>query len=144
MPPGHNGYNQYPHLIRNYSAVTGAMLAFRRSVFNRVRGFDVGYPIDFNDVDFCLRVQDAGLRIVYTPFAELLHFESCSAVRLAADALDTRRFEQRWGKKIGRDPYYNRNLSRSGFMCDDLVPLTDQETRTLLIPHYSVAAAGVG
>jgi GT2 family glycosyltransferase/glycosyltransferase involved in cell wall biosynthesis len=125
LPPGHNGYNQYPHVIRNYSAVCGAMLAFRRSVFDLVGGFDTNYPVDYNDVDFCLRVQEAGLRVVYTPFAELIHFESRSAIRLRADGLDTRRFMHRWKSKVERDPFYNRNLSKTGTMCDDLIPLVD-------------------
>ena len=68
-------YNAYNMVIRNYSAVTGAMLGFRRSTFERVSGFDTRFPIDYNDVDFCLKVVEAGLRIVYTPFAQLRHYE---------------------------------------------------------------------
>ena len=105
-----NGYNK---LIRNCSAVTGAMFAMRRSTFNRVRGFDERFPVDYNDIDFCLRVAEAGLRTVYTPFARLRHFESRSARRLAVDELDRAKFCAHWARYIAHDPYYNRNLSRT-------------------------------
>jgi GT2 family glycosyltransferase len=106
------GYNAFSHTIRNYSAVTGAFMAFRKSLFMRLGGFDESYPIDFNDIDFCLRAQEAGYRVVYTPFAQLRHFESRSARRNKPDSLDTRRFTQRWESLIRRDPYYNLNLRR--------------------------------
>ena len=112
------GYNSFNMVIRNYSAVTGAMMAFRRSAFHQVGGFDTVFPIDFNDVDFCLKFIRAGLRNVYTPFATLRHFESRSAQRFAADALDRARFTRRWHSFIARDPYYNRGLPRDNAMCD--------------------------
>jgi GT2 family glycosyltransferase len=89
------------------------MFAMRRSTFNRVRGFDERFPVDYNDIDFCLRVAEAGLRTVYTPFARLRHFESRSARRLAVDELDRARFCAHWARYIAHDPYYNRNLSRT-------------------------------
>ena len=112
LPAEDIGYNGLTHMIRNYSAVTGALMAFRRSTFDLVRGFDPDFPIDYNDVDFCLRVIESGLRIVCTPFAVLKHFESRSAKRMVRDQLDTRRFRGKWSAYIARDPYYNRNLSR--------------------------------
>jgi len=117
MPRDYVGYNAFTHVIRNYSAVTGAMIAFRRSTFDLVSGFDTTYPIDYNDVDFCLRVIEQGLRVVYTPFACLRHHESRSAPRLAADALDTQRFLTQWGGRVARDPYYNSNLPRDNTLC---------------------------
>ncbi len=108
----HIGYNAFTHVMRNYSAVTGAMMAFRRSVFERVDGFDPKFPVDFNDTDFCLRVLETGRRIVFTPFAQMRHFESRSAVRLAADSHDEYRFCRKWRRYIDRDPHYNRNLRR--------------------------------
>ena len=63
---------------RNYSAVTAACLMSRRDVFEKVGGFDEVFPVDFNDVDYCLRVRRAGYRIVYTPYARLYHHESAS------------------------------------------------------------------
>jgi GT2 family glycosyltransferase/glycosyltransferase involved in cell wall biosynthesis len=116
------GPHAFTHVIRNYSAVTGALMAMRRSTFDLVGGFDPDYPIDYNDVDFCLRVIEAGLRVVFTPFAELKHFESRSAKRLMRDELDTRRFEDRWSAIIRRDPYYNSNLSRNSVMGEPATP----------------------
>lgn len=111
-------YNGYNKVIRNYSAVTGAMMALRPSTFERVGGFDVNFPIDYNDVDFCLRVGEVGLRTVFTPFARLRHFESRSAQRLVADSLDRQVFCRRWSHVIEHDPFYNRNLSRQAVMCE--------------------------
>jgi GT2 family glycosyltransferase/glycosyltransferase involved in cell wall biosynthesis len=109
---GSNAFNS--HVIRNYSAVTGALMAFRRPVFDAAGGFDTGFPIDYNDLDFCLRVIELGWRVVYTPFAELKHYESRSARRLQPDSLDTERFRARWGAVIARDPHYNPHLRRDG------------------------------
>ncbi|HEX7390089.1 MAG TPA: glycosyltransferase [Acidiphilium sp.] len=116
------GYNGFTHVMRNYSAVTGAFMAFSRSLFDRIGGFDEHYPIDYNDVDFCLRSLEAGARVVYTPFARLRHFESCSAPRASADTLDTERFSYRWRAMIERDPYYNPNLSRRSVLCEAVQP----------------------
>jgi GT2 family glycosyltransferase len=114
------GYYQFHHTIRNYLAVTGAMLALRKRTFNAVRGFDESFPIDFNDVDFCLRVRELGQRIVFTPFATLRHFESRSALRIASDSVDRERFRRKWETLVMRDPYYNRNLSRDSQYCEPL------------------------
>ena len=113
LPKQASGYNLFSHVIRNYSAVTGACMAFRKSVFEAVGGFDESYPLDFNDVDFCLKVAEAGWRVVYTPFAELRHFESRSARRIAFDALDQHRLMRRWEATFRRDPFYNVNLRRT-------------------------------
>lgn len=118
LPSHHVAYNAFNQVMRNYAAVSGAMIAFRRAAFDRVGGFDERFPIDFNDVDFCLRLADAGLRTVYTPFARLRHFESRSARRLTQDALDRHRFCTRWASWVRRDPFYNRHLTRSGVMCE--------------------------
>ncbi len=112
------GYNSFNMVMRNYSAVTGALMAIRTSAFARVGGFDTTFPIDFNDVDFCLQLARAGLRAVYTPFATLRHFESRSARRFAADPLDRDRFLIRWRDVVARDPYYNKGLPRDNAMCD--------------------------
>ncbi len=112
LPKQASGYNLFGHVIRNYSAVTGACMAFRKSVFETVGGFDESYPLDFNDVDFCLKVGEAGWRVVYTPFAALRHFESRSAKRMAFDVLDEHRLMRRWEPMIRRDPFYNVNLRR--------------------------------
>ena len=63
-------------LVQNYSAVTAAALAVKRSVYEKVGGLDEkNLAVAFNDVDFCLRVAEAGYTNLYTPFAELYHHE---------------------------------------------------------------------
>ncbi len=106
------GYNAFTHVIRNYSVVTAACLAMRRSVLASVGGFDEDFAIDFNDVDLCLRIREAGYRVVYTPFAELYHFEQASLPRTVQNEAERRLFNDRWHELIENDPFYNPNLSR--------------------------------
>jgi GT2 family glycosyltransferase/glycosyltransferase involved in cell wall biosynthesis len=111
------GYNGFTHTIRNYSAVTGACLATRRDVVERASGFDERLAIDYNDIDFCLAVREQGFRIVYTPYAELYHFEGCSAPRHAQNAEEVALFRAKWHRYLTHDPYYNPNLTRTGLDC---------------------------
>jgi O-antigen biosynthesis protein len=97
---------------RNYSAVTAACLMTRREVFDAAGGFDETFPIDFNDVDYCLRVRRAGYRIVYTPYARLYHHESASFGARQQDPAAAAEMRRRWADVIARDPYYNPNLTR--------------------------------
>ena len=106
------GCHGMTHIIRNYSAVTGAVLATRMSVLRRVGLLDTGMRIDFNDIDLCLKIRSAGYRIVYTPFAELYHFEGQSLARTVQDKRDTAAFLERWKDEIESDPYYNPRLPR--------------------------------
>ena len=106
------GANGYTHLIRNYSAVTGAVLATRRSVLDEVGGYDERLALDFNDVDLCLRIGQAGRRIAFTPFAELYHFEGSTALRTSQDPAERELFLARWGGVVANDPFYNPNLPR--------------------------------
>ena len=106
------GYNAYTHVIRNYSAVTGAVFATRRSVMSEVGGFDESLTVDYNDVDLCLRIGRKGLRIAFTPFCELYHFEGSTAIRTEQNPAERAIFVDRWGYLIERDPYYNPNLPR--------------------------------
>jgi GT2 family glycosyltransferase len=112
FPADFIGYNGYPNLIRNYSALTAAALASRKSLFKAVGGFDERFSTDFNDVDFCLKLRKKGLRIVYTPFVSLYHFEGKTCVREAVDSNELVEFKRRWRPILDRDPYYNVNLSR--------------------------------
>jgi O-antigen biosynthesis protein len=109
---GHIGYQGYTHVIRNYSAVTGAVLATRMSVVHEVGGFDTNMATDYNDVDFCLRILAAGYRVVYTPYANLYHFERSSIPRSKARAADQEYFVARWREELARDHYYNPRLPR--------------------------------
>ncbi len=109
------GYNGFTHLIRNYSAVTGACLATRKSVLSAVGGLDESFAIDFNDTDLCLRILEAGYRVVYTPYAQLFHFEGMSAPRVRQDADERRRFVARWARYMENDPHFNPNFARNRF-----------------------------
>lgn len=99
------------------SAVTGACLLVRQSIFKEVGGFNEGLKIAFNDVDFCLRVRNAGYRNVWTPYAELYHYES--ATRGYEDTPEKQKRFQRevdymkmtWGAELANDPCYSPNLT---------------------------------
>jgi len=76
---GHPGYFRRLQVVQNFSAVTAACLLVRRVVFNEVNGLnEKDLTIAFNDIDFCLKVQAAGYRNLWTPYAELYHHESIS------------------------------------------------------------------
>ena len=107
------GCHGMTHIVRNYSAVTGAVLATRLSILRQVGLLDTEMRVDFNDIDLCLKIGAAGYRIVYTPYAELYHFEGQSLRRSAQDERDTAAFLERWGDAVSRDPYYHPRLPRS-------------------------------
>ena len=106
--------------VQDFSAVTGACLLVKASVYDEVGGLDEQFAVAFNDVDFCLRVRDAGCRIAWTPYAELTHYESKSrggdekdpakATRFAAE--QQRLYTIHGKENILDDPYYNPNLTR--------------------------------
>lgn len=116
------GYRDSLVLVREVAAVTGACLALRREVYAQVGGLEEEHlAVAFNDIDLCLRIREAGLRVVVTPFAELHHYESASrgADRSAEHreryAAEIAYMRQRWGEVLERDPFYNPNFSlRSG------------------------------
>lgn len=95
---------QYP---RQVAAVTAACMLFRRSLWDELAGFDEELPVDFNDVDFCLRAQEAGFANLITPAAVALHLESASRglAPHASFSDSLRSMKSRWGKHIGNDPY---------------------------------------
>ncbi len=113
VPDTEPTYRHLAHAVRDVSAVTGACMMIRRQVFAEAGGFDEGLPVAFNDVDLCLRLQERGLRVVYTPHAVLIHHESATR-RKGHDPGQERRLERRWRAVLGRDPYYNENLGRLG------------------------------
>ncbi len=96
-------------LLRNYSGVTAACLAFKRRDFEAVSGFDPSFRVNYNDVDFCLRLSRLG-RIVYVPDVKLFHFESVS--RDDSPPAELAAINAKWADVIGYDPYYNANLSQ--------------------------------
>ena len=117
---GGSGYLFRAATVQDFSAVTGACLLVKASVWDEVGGLDEKFAVAFNDVDFCLRVRDAGYRIAWTPYAQLTHYESKSRGADEKDPAKAARFaseQQRLyaihGKeKILDDPYYNPSLTR--------------------------------
>ena len=117
---GGSGYLFRIATVQDFSAVTGACLLVKASVYDKVGGLDEQFAVAFNDVDFCLRVRDAGCRIAWTPYAELTHYESKSRggdekdpAKAARFAAEQQRLYTIHGKEnILDDPYYNPNLTR--------------------------------
>ena len=117
---GGSGYLFRTATVQDFSAVTGACLLVRASVYDEVGGLDEQFAVAFNDVDFCLRVRDAGYRIAWTPYAQLVHYESKSRggdekdpAKAARFAAEQQRLYAIHGKEdILDDPYYNPNLTR--------------------------------
>ena len=113
------GYLGRHALVREVSAVTGACLATRADLFREVGGFDaVNLPVEGNDVDYCFRVQQRGLRVLYDPYCTLYHYESKSRGHNkdfnkwqeaeAAGAL----LRARWANAHQDDPAYNAHFDR--------------------------------
>ncbi|MBY0611631.1 MAG: glycosyltransferase family 2 protein [Beijerinckiaceae bacterium] len=122
-PREDGGYYSDLYLTRRVSAVTGACLAVRRHVYLDLGGLDeVNLKIAYNDVDFCIRLAEAGYHIVWTPYAELYHHESATrGSDQTPDKIERFKREQsylqmRWPNQLARDPFYNPNLAlNSGY-----------------------------
>lgn len=125
-----SGYLGRYALVHETIAVTGACLAVRKDVFQRLGGFDAArFPIEGNDVDFCFKARMAGLKVLYSPNATLFHLESRTRTfdeadrRLSSEA--SRRLWDRWGNSICPDPHFNRHFDRQGQPFTNLrVPLS--------------------
>lgn len=109
---------------QNVSAVTGACLLVKKSLFEEVGGLDESFAISLNDVDFCLKLRKKGLLNVFTPFAELYHYESVSrglddsGEKAERYNRESAHFREKWKTVLEKgDPYYNPNFSldRSDF-----------------------------
>ena len=103
-------YGGYASITRNYSAVTGAVMAFRKEVFETIGGFDEAFQTDYNDVDFCLRCIKYGYRVVYNPMASLYHFHNSSLKRIHDHEDERAIFVQRWASIIEKDPFYSKHF----------------------------------
>ncbi len=96
---------------RNVTAVTGACMMMRKDVFQKVGGFNTEYKIAFSDVEICLKVREAGYRVLCTPFSRLVHYEGESRSKFVP-LDDIKKGLDNLGGFIKRgDPYYNKNLS---------------------------------
>lgn len=118
FPRGSYGYMSRGAIAQNYSAVTFACVMMASDVFEEMHGIDEKFEVAFNDVDMCMRIRKAGYLNVFTPYAELYHYESKSRgeentpekVKRFNSEID--RFQKRWSKELEMgDPYYNPHLS---------------------------------
>ncbi|MGY8872673.1 MAG: glycosyltransferase family 2 protein [Pseudomonadales bacterium] len=114
------GYAGRAILAQDLSAVTAACLMVTRSLWEKLGGLDEkNLAVAFNDVDFCLRVREAGYRVVYTPYAKLYHHESVSRgkddnpVKAARAKSEANYMRSRWKHIMNHDPFYNPNLNYS-------------------------------
>jgi GT2 family glycosyltransferase len=94
---------------RNYLAVTGACLMTRRDTFDQVGGFNEAFAINYNDVDYCLKVIRSGRRVVFSPRASLYHFESKTRER-SVSIEEIALFKSLWAGMTKADPYYSKML----------------------------------
>lgn len=132
LPSEEPSYFSWDQVIRPYSAVTGACMMTRRAVFDELGGFDEELEVAFNDIDYCLRVVDAGLQVLYTPHAELVHHESVSR-GMAGFLRDCAVFLGKWGRdRLRRDPYYNPNLSLFAHWCPVRGPAEEEQWEALM------------
>jgi O-antigen biosynthesis protein len=114
------GYYFSTCAVRNFSAVTGAIMMTRASLFKQLGGYTEALPINFNDVDYCLKAQRAGYTVVYEPQAELVHYQSMSRVREVASH-EAEFFEKQWAD-FTTDPYYNEDMLKNRGPNYDIVP----------------------
>lgn len=118
LPQGHSGYFDRASLAQELSAIGGACMLVRRSVYLEVGGFDEErLKVAYNDIDFCLKLRALGYRIIYTPYAELYHLEHASRglettpdKKLRFEA-EIQYMKEKWGATLLTDPAYNPNLS---------------------------------
>ena len=114
---GRNTTGQIPHwpwldLTRDVSAVTGACLAIRSSVFREVGGFSEQFPVNYNDIDLCMRVREAGYGVIYEAGAVLRHYE-CQTRRGVVTPAEHELWRRRWHEReVAGDPFYSPNLTR--------------------------------
>ena len=119
FPRQHPGYFSRLVLTQSLSAVTAACLLIRKEVFDRVSGLDEeNLKVAFNDVDFCLKVREAGYRNLWTPYAELYHYESISRgaedspEKIARFTGEVNFMKAKWGEQLEIDPFYSPNLTK--------------------------------
>ncbi|MBJ7262410.1 MAG: glycosyltransferase family 2 protein [Burkholderiaceae bacterium] len=120
LKPEESGYFSRAVLAQDLSAVTAACLLIRTALYKAVNGLDEQLAVAFNDVDFCIRVRQAGYRNVWTPHAQLYHHESAtrgsdlSPGKRERFASEVMFMQNRWGAILQNDPAYNQNLSLFG------------------------------
>ena len=112
LPKDDQGYKGLAHQIHECSAVTGACLMIKKSLFEQVGGFDEHLAYSFNDVDICLRLREKGYAIIYTPHAVLYHHGTSTRPYIEEEK-EIVYFVKRWRDLILEgDPFYDPTLSR--------------------------------
>jgi O-antigen biosynthesis protein len=129
VPKSNPCYMGHAMLARAVSAVTGACLVVRKSIYFEVGGLNEEHlAVAFNDVDLCLKIQAKGYRNVWTPFAELIHHESISRghentpEKKARFIRDTEYMHKQWLEVFEQDPFYNVNLTGTSPNYDVVTP----------------------
>jgi GT2 family glycosyltransferase len=114
------GYFSRLATVHEVGAVTGACLVTTRASWEIAGGMDEALEVNFNDVDYCLRVAEAGQMVLWTPHAVLLHLESKSRGHVEDEAkidqlrVEAARMVERWGDRLFEDPAYGPNLTLEG------------------------------
>lgn len=119
VPEANVGYMGKLCYAQDVTAVTGACMLVKKEIYEKLGGLDEEFAVALNDVDFCLRVRKLGLLNIFTPFAELYHFESKSRgsdIKKDKNALrydeEAKKFKERYKVELQKgDPYYNKNFS---------------------------------
>lgn len=118
LPRNHTGYCGRANLTQSFSAITGACMLVRKSIYQALGGFnETELQVACNDVDFCLRARAAGYRVVWTPYAELYHHESSSRgaddtpEKIARSVKEIAYMQQHWSEILQHDPAYSPNLT---------------------------------
>ncbi|NEQ48865.1 MAG: glycosyltransferase family 2 protein [Leptolyngbya sp. SIO3F4] len=114
------GYFHQLRAVSNYSAVTAACLLVEARKFHEIDGFNDFLEVEYNDVDFCLRLREAGYRNVFLPDVELYHYESLTRGHPHSTRSSYKRhlrevkyMKDHWGHLIEHDPCYSPNLSKT-------------------------------
>ena len=136
------------------SAVTAALMLCRADVFQGVGGFDeADLSVAYNDVDLCLKLRRAGLKVIYCPYVVAEHHESVSRgddmndVHLGRFVYEEQVMLTRWGPEIRNDPFYNPNFSNAGGIFQELSiaalrpPVAGEAPRTLEAANRMVRLA---
>lgn len=121
LPRGELGYMGRLIYAQNMTAVTAACMMLRKEVWDEIGGLDPEFAVAFNDIDLCMRVRQKGYLVVFTPYAELYHYESKSRGSDTAGPAyerfvgEVKLFQNRWQNELDKgDPYYNPNLRLEG------------------------------
>ena len=135
FPSDHGGYANVLRLASDYLAVTAACMLTPRAAFDAVGGLSLELPINYNDVDYCVKLRHRGWRVVFTPEARLYHYETSSRPIGEVDTAELDQLHGRWLDYCVHDPFYNPNFVPG--QVDYMTPahLTDGTT----LPHRPTA-----